>query len=267
MPKLAQQFSRLLAMQWSANIQYRADLILWTITEAMTPLIAFVVWYNVSLGSKGPYTPHQTIIYYILVVLATIVTQAWGGFALAQDILNGQIVVDLMRPINIFWKYLAGNIVEKSIKLVIPAVIALGVLLIKPSLFSWLITPQSQVALFVVSLILATALNFFIDMALAMMAFWLEDANELRRFKFLLDEVSSGALIPLVMLPPLARSIFNFFPARYVISAPIEIFMGQQAGLAAWHLLGVQVVWLVGLAAILYISWTKGLKRYAVPGQ
>ncbi len=267
MPKSWRKIWRLIAIEWSTIIQYRIDLILWTVADAMTPLVSFVVWYNVSQSAHSPYTQQQTLTYYLLVVFTVILTNAWAGYFLAQDILNGDIVKYLNRPFSIFWTYSMNNLTEKVIKLVLPVLFVILVLTFIPDSLLPAVYQPTHLVLFGLSIGCAITLNFLIDLVLGSLAFWLEDANEIRRFKFLLGEVSSGILIPLVMLPAAVLTVFAWLPFRYVISAPIEIVMGQADGLAAFRLIGLQLTWIMGLALLLRLMWQKGLERYAVPGQ
>lgn len=266
MPSL-RAISRLFAMEWSRIIQYRADAFLWTLAEASVPLISLAIWYTVAqTSSQGP-TPTEVFTYYILVMFIKIITEAWVGAFLAGEILNGEIVQDLVRPIAVVWKHLANNLLEKLFKLLLPLPALLLVLMGFPQAFSAAIYNPIHISLFAVSLTLAVALAFVTDMTIGILAFWLEDAFQIRRYKVMLESVASGVLIPFSFMPPLASTLFGFLPFRYIVAAPAEIILGQAEGQNALMLLGLQALWIAGLIAVMRILWLQGLKRYAVPGQ
>ncbi|MEX1997564.1 MAG: ABC-2 family transporter protein [Candidatus Andersenbacteria bacterium] len=258
--------ARLFALEWSTMLQYRFDLILWVLTEAATPLISLVIWYTVSQSGSFALSSQDTLTYYILIIFVIVATSAWNGFFFSRQILNGEITFYLTRPLSIFWRHIANNIVEKVIKFIIPVPLVVITAVVFPAVFSPAIYDPWRLLLFTISLILGTAVAFVLDMNLGILAFWLEDANQLRRYKDLLHEVSSGILIPFAALPAVAFTIFSFLPFRYVISVPIEILMNQQLD-SLGKLFGLQIAWLVGLTALLALLWRRGLKRYAVPTQ
>lgn len=258
---------RLAAMEWSMMLQYRTDVLLWTAAEAVTPLITLAIWYRISQQTSSALTSQETITYFLGVVFLTIVTGAWGGFFLANDILTGKIVQYLIRPLSIFWHHIEQNILEKILKLFIPLPVVILCLYFFPEWFSPKIFIPSHILLFIPSVLLAIVLAFVLDIALGTLAFWLENANQIRGYRYMLETVMSGKLIPYTALPAAVFTAFSWFPFRYIISAPLEILLGQAEGSQAWKLLGYQSAWLLALLLILIILWKKGLKRYAIPGQ
>lgn len=259
---------RLFSLEWSTILQYRSDMILWTLGEAAVPLIALAVWYAVSQSAAHfAFSPAETIVYYVLIVLVRILTNAWNGFFFSRQILNGELVQFLLRPLSVFWHHVSNNITEKLLKLPIPFIIIGIFFWLAPSLRPLLASYVPRLPLFVASVVLAAAIAFVLDMILGSLAFWLEDATQLRRYKELIYEVSSGILIPLAALPPLALAIFSFLPFRYVISVPIEIVMGTLPTGDIAVAMFYQVMWLIGLLGLQIVVWHRGLKRYAVPTQ
>jgi ABC-type uncharacterized transport system permease subunit len=41
---LLKKIGRIFAMHWAENIQYRTDMIMWTLAGAITPLISLAIW-------------------------------------------------------------------------------------------------------------------------------------------------------------------------------------------------------------------------------
>ena len=152
-------------------------------------------------------------------------------------------------------------------KLLIPLPILLLVIARFPQFFSPAIFEPRHLVLFLISLLLAALLAFVLDMHFGVLAFWLADATQLRRYKDILQQATSGILIPLAFLPATIKPIFAALPFRYIISAPAEILLGQAEGTAALHLLLIQATWTGVLLLTLTLLWRRGLKIYAVPGQ
>lgn len=261
------KIARLFALEWSRLLQYRADLFMWMAAESAIPLVSLAIWYTIAQTKNAPLSAVDTLTYYLIIMFVIIVTNAWAGWFLARSILNGDIVQYLVRPISPFWPHIANNILEKIIKLLIPLPVLLLVLWQFPRFFSPAIYEPRHIVLFAISVALAAVLSFMIELNFGVIAFWLEDIVQIRRYKDIIQEATSGVLIPLAFLPPTLHQIFSVLPFRYIFSAPAEILLGQAEHAAAWRLLGIQGLWVAGLVIILVILWRRGLKIYAVPGQ
>lgn len=267
MPKPLRKIGRMFILAWSITLTYRGDVFLWTLTEAIAPLIALAVWITATSQSDGILQPRDTVTYYILSMLIIIATAAWTSYFLTQEILDGTLVKNLIRPISVFWEHIADNIVVKSLRLALPLPVAIAVFWLSPQWFSSSIYDASRITLAILSILLGAAISFVADAILATLAFWIEDAQQIIAYHYLLWTVGSGVLIPYIFLPEVARTALSFLPYRYIVSAPLEILVTQASTSTPFFLISMQLAWLFGLTIILRVLWLKGLKRYAIPGQ
>jgi ABC-2 type transport system permease protein len=267
MPRGLVKFRRLLAMEWSKAAQYRLDMLLWSLTEASVPLISLAVWYRVATQGHSTVNGQDIITYYIFIIFINLLTSAWSGYFLSRDILSGEIVKYLIRPFSVIWDQTANNVAEKMLRLIIPLPVLIVAIALAPHFFSSTIYQPAHIAGFIISLLFGMVIAFVLDLNIGVIAFWLEDVNQLRSYKFLLQEITSGTMIPFVLLPAAIHTAFSYLPFRYIISLPAELLLGQVEGSQAWQLLGVQVGWMVGLSLLLAFLWKQGLKNYAPPGQ
>lgn len=248
-------------------LQYRANIVLWLISEIMPPLIAMAIWYKVAESGTTSTSPQEIFSYYILVIFVGLVTQAWTGFFLAREILDGQIAQDITRPLSVFWRHIANHLAEKMLKLIVPSLVILTLIFTMPDVLFPTPPNVMQILLFFPSLILATILSFTLSAALGLLAFWLEDAYQILRFKDLLEELASGRLIPYALLPPLAYGILSALPFRHTVSVPVEILLGQIQDQHILRFLIYQLAWILVFLVVDRYLWKAGLKRYAVPAQ
>lgn len=258
---------RLFVVVWSELLQYRGDLVVWTLAIAITPLVSLAIWYTVATANQINQSPRDMVTYYVMVTLLGIATASWQGFELIQGILTGSIVRYLIRPVSIFWEYSISTIVTKSFQLALPLIAFGSVLASAPQLFSPEIFEAKNLVLFIPSILCAVTLSFIMDMVIGTCAFWLEDAHELQSYRFLLMQVASGILIPFSVMPTAARAILGMLPFRYIVSAPVEILLGQTQGITALALIGYQTIWVGVFLLLLRTLWKQGLKIYALPGQ
>lgn len=266
-PGFLKQVLRLLIASWSKTLNYRADIVAYTLVSVAAPIVALAVWYTVAQSGGLGGNPQTVLTYYIAVMLVEIVTRAWRGLYIVDQIRTGAIVEQLIRPPVILLENVTSNIVTKAVQLFFPVIIFLAALLIFPHSFAPAIYELKNVILFLVSLMLATTIWFFLDIAIGLTAFWFEEAFELHTYRFLLMQIASGILIPFSAMPEIVRSFFSVLPFRYVISAPVEILLNQPVHASIGHLLVVQVGWVILTIFAVRILFVRGLRHYAVPGQ
>ncbi|OGY35492.1 MAG: hypothetical protein A3E37_01675 [Candidatus Andersenbacteria bacterium RIFCSPHIGHO2_12_FULL_46_9] len=267
MRKFFQKIGRIYAMEWGRVLEYRIDVIAWSLAAASIPLVSLALWYNVSLQNPTGLSPQETLTYFLLVIFIKIITDAWNGFFTAWEILNGDIVKYLIRPFPMIWNDIINNTVEKCIKLLIPLPLFIFFLFSFPHTFSPQIFIPSHWLLFIPSLLLALILSFTLETCFGFLAFWLEEAQQIRSFKNIFELVASGVLIPFILMPPTVRTALSFLPFRYIVSVPAEILLGQASFNQSIQLLLYQTVWIFLIIMLAYTLWQKGLQRYAVPGQ
>ena len=258
---------RLVLMRYSATAQYRLDMVLWTAVELVSPLVSLAIWYAVAVSGDNPIlSPADTITYYLLVGIVFTVANSWIGYRLAENIRQGDLAKLLIRPINVFWDYVAEMIAEKSYRLLLPVTLGLVSYIIWQVNFSNGWQGLTNLPIFFLSLFLAVMVSSAFDLAMGLLAFWMEDVMEIRHYSDLLYIIGSGMMIPLVMLPAWAQSALSWLPFRYIVSVPVEIFMGNYGPSSPLPLLLLQIVWIAILVGVIILLWKRGLKRYAVPG-
>lgn len=267
MRKYLRKIFRIFAVQWSVSLQYRGDIIIWTLTNAIAPLIALAIWFTVASQGVGSLEPRDTLTYYILAMLVITAVDAWVSYFLTQEILDGTIVQYLTRPFSIFLRFTSNNIVEKFLKLFIPLPLTVLIFLLIPQYFSSSLYEPWRIFLAIMSVVLGASVAFLVDALLACVAFWIEDAHQILGYHYLLWTIGSGVLIPYIFLPEVIKTIFTFLPYRYIVSAPIEILISSSSNTSPTTLIAIQLAWLVGLIIALRFLWLRGLKRYAIPGQ
>lgn len=266
MSLFGRKMNRMWAIAWSHALQYRGDIAIWALVSAVTPLISLAIWWN-AFSNGGILSQQEILTYYLVAMFVEYLTRSWRGVFIVQQILDGKIIKYIIRPPFILFDHITNNLTTKALQLSLPLPAAILLVAFFPQFFSAAIYNPANIALFLLSLILAMVLNFCLDFAIGLLAFWLEDAHELHSYRFLFMQVASGILIPFAVMPETVKTLFSFLPFRYIISAPVEILLGQATGAAASQLLLIQAAWVVVLIIILRFEWVRGLKRYAIPGQ
>ena len=103
-----------------------------------------------------------------------------------------------------------------------------------------------------------------------MTAFWLVQANGVRRVYLLLQGIFSGALIPLVFFPKVLQRLLLFLPFQYVTYVPIMVYIGKYnlAGITMSipEIVGMQAIAVLTIALFSELVYRMSMKRFTGVG-
>lgn len=244
-------------------------------TYALFVFIFSRVWAGAYAGASeiAGYTMRMAVWYFIV---AEVPSFGFGRFfwTLSRDMKNGQIAYLLARPYdyvgyNFAEKY-GGSLVEAGV--ILAEGLLVGTLLVgppplaggAPSLAGGVAAEASRALLVGLSLLLAGALNYFLQAAIAMTAFWLEE-NEAFFWIFQKLALVVGTLIPIEFLPPIAARLARLTPFPYLSYAPARIMVAYSPG-EAWSLVAAQTLWLALAVALARAVFSFGSRRLSVNG-
>jgi ABC-2 type transport system permease protein len=238
----------------------------------LIPLVATLSLWRVIYEGKAPgdsvggYPLAQMVSYYLLVTIVDALTAvAEDDWQIASDIKDGNINHFLIKPID----YLAYRLcLYASGRLVYCSVAALPVALFVFWLRDYFVPPAdvATFALFLVSVVLAALLQFFIAYTMALLAFWVLEVATFIFIQFALEYIASGHMFPLDILPPAVQATLQFLPFPYLLYFPVSIYLGRVTGDALVQGFAAQVAW-VGLAFLLARwVWSRGIRRYSAVG-
>jgi ABC-2 type transport system permease protein len=212
------------------------------------------------------YTLAQMVSYYLLVTLVDAFTAvAEDDWQIAADIKDGNISQFLLKPIDYLTYrlclYASGRVIYTTV-----ALVPVGIFLFL--LRHYLVAPPDALALmgFVVSVVLAGLLQFFIAYVVAMLAFWVLDVSTFIFIQFAFEYIASGHLFPLDILPRGLALAVQFTPYPYLLHFPVSVYLGRTAGPQLIQGLLIQAGWV--LAAYLFArwAWQRGTRRYSAVG-
>lgn len=203
-----------------------------------------------------------TAIWYFIV--AEISVFGFGRFfwRLAEDVKSGQVSYLLGRPYSFVGFHYAESmgpaLVDAAIFLV--EGFLLGTLLAGPPA---LLGPGRATAL-LFSLLLAGSLQFFLQLAIAMTAFWIEE-NAAFFWIFQKLALVVGTLLPIEFLPERARAAAAFTPFPSLSYAPARIAVAA-SGAEGLRLVAVQAAWLLGAVLLCETVFRLARKNLSVNG-
>jgi ABC-2 type transport system permease protein len=243
-------------------LHYRWWLAFLQLSNIVAPAISLLVWRGaISQGATPPVTETFLTTYLVLVSIVAMLTSSWTSGFLAESIRLGGLSSWLVRPCSTHLNGIANNLGEKVVKLflLVPLVAVLGVIF------------RSEVALpsqgtrwlaFAVSLLMAGAMTFALDVLIGSLAFWFEDVSAIDRLRSLLSRILSGALIPLALFPGAFTSFLNAQPFRFMVSFPLEVLLGNPSKSS----FALQLAWFAAFVGAAVLVWRVGLRSYQGAG-
>jgi ABC-2 type transport system permease protein len=189
----------------------------------------------------------------------------WAPLDLAERIRTGDVITDLLRPIDPVWQMLAADLGRAGHAVVTRFVgpVAVG------ALAFGLYTPRRPLtyALFVGSALLATVVCFGCRYLVNVAAYWLLDARGPNTFWTLASGMLGGLFVPLWFFPDaLAAALIVLTPFPSVIQLPLDVLVERGSTGRQLGLLAVQAGWVVAILALCRWAQARGERKLVIQG-
>jgi ABC-2 type transport system permease protein len=244
---------------------YRASTLLSLLVLAIEVALYAVVWraiYSGRGGSVAGADVDTAVGYAVLGITIASVLNVWPGSSIQGRVRDGLIGVDLIRPIGLLTQSLAvqtGYVIAG-----LPTVV---VGLATGFIVRGLAGPADVAAAvgFVVSLVLAFCVTQLITLLMSLASFWTLEVGGVGMIFGVVRNFMSGAILPLWFMPGWLRGIAAVLPFQAGTYTPLAIYFGRPPGGLAVAL-GVQGVWVLALAGLCALVWSRAKRRVVVQG-
>ena len=261
------KFNSLIRMGFKDALAYRFHFYVTLMTSPLQLIIYYFLWHSIFNYSGQEiiqgFTFGGIIAYYALNMVVAFFTWSHVDEWLENDVRYGGLLNDLLRPIKIKYSYFFTSVGISSLAIFLEMT---PFFLIAVFFFGVEIAPLFYFLTFLISIVLALILNFFISYLVGMTAFWFKRIGGIRRVRRALVVFLSGGMIPLTFFPGTFQKIFAYLPFQYIRFIPINIYLGTYPYLKTLTLIGVQVVWIIILYLIAELIWYKAFRKFAGAG-
>lgn len=245
-------------------VAYRAELIVWMLTMTM-PLVSLALWSAVAEGGPvGRFGQREFVAYFLAVLVVRQTTGSWVVWEMTQEMKAGTLALRLLKPVHPLVAYAAENVGALPMRAL--AALPLVVVALASESRRAITHDPVLLAVFVVSLALALALNFATMAAIGALGFWIESAAGIFEIWFGCSLLLSGYLIPLDLYPRWADAMTRFLPFRYALAFPVDALLGAISRREALASLGVEAAFVVVTLFGAFVVWKRGARRYGVFG-
>lgn len=224
----------------------------------------FMACYREINGEVSGLTLLQTMTYLTLTQSFFTLMPHLGNLGLSDDVVTGQISVELNRPMNYYLMFMAKRFGIFNFYLLyrfIPVIvvgITCGLLLPPQSLLAFILTIPSILMGFWISV----SIMFLVEST----AFWFQTDRGMKFCIYGFFTFFSGLLIPLNFFPDWAKLITSLLPFAYTYDAPVQIYLGT---IGLWQMLGLlsyQLIWCLLLIFLCLRVLKNGARKVEIHG-
>lgn len=183
---------------------------------------------------------------------------------MAYAVAEGKLAMDLIKPVNPQFMYIAQALGESLFRLALLTVpTAVVLLLVYP-----IRRPASVLhfAGFFASVLLSFFIVAAINFAVGTFAIRLKSILGLLRAKYFLLELFSGLMIPISFFPQIFQDIFSVLPFQYVSYIPVLIYLGKISGAGILKALALQIFWIFVLLGVGAALWRWSSRKITIQG-
>ena len=189
----------------------------------------------------------------------------WFPPDLADRIRSGDVVTDLLRPIDPVWQMLAADLGRAAFavltRFAVPVVVG--------ALVFGLYAPTRLLTypLFACSVVLATVVCFGCRYLVNAAAYWLLDIRGPNTLWTLMSGLLGGLYFPIWFLPDaLAAALIVGTPFPSVIQLPLDVLVERGSLARQVSALGVQASWVMLVLALCRLVQTRGERKLVIQG-
>ncbi len=251
------------------SLEYRANFFL-SLLSAVFPIIIQTFLWNYLYGNSDAasmtgYSYTQIMVYTLLATLISHLVTTGFEYEMNTDIKNGGLNKYLVKPVSYRSYQFFSFLGEKAPQLLILLIVAAGLIGFSVA-FLELTLSLGRVLAFLVSLVLAVVLNFFIFYSVALISFWLTDVNLMFGTVSVVLVVVSGGVFPMDIFGEKAAFLINLLPFGYTTQFPVNIINGRYDWAQAGSGFLCQIFWICCFGVLAELLWKSGLKRFAGVG-
>ena len=252
------------------RLVYRGDFALGTLMRFLPIVTQIFLWGAIFSAVEqteiAGYTNHEFIAYFLLTMISRAFSSMPGlASGIAGQIRNGEVKKFLIQPVDMVGFLLLQRLAHKLVYYAVAiGPFALVFYLCRGFFPGW---PEPLVFVsYLLSLVLAFLLGFFLEATIGMIGFWFLEVGSLLFVYMLFSFFFSGHMFPLDMLPGVWGQLVDLLPLKYLAYFPAAVFLGKIPGAQLAQGLAVQAGWVIFLMIACRLAFQRGVNRYSAYG-
>ncbi|MCL1832838.1 MAG: ABC-2 family transporter protein [Oscillospiraceae bacterium] len=250
-------------------IAYRTHMLISLFVGPCYFAVQYFVWGAVYSGGNGliaglEYT--QMLRYFGITALIGYLTWGSADWNLSMLIRTGRFLTFSLRPLHHRFYALSQKIGHRILAFFMEFVpcILLFTLIFKVDML------PANIGWFVLSVILASLMHFYVSYCIGLLSFWLVQADGIRSAYGLIGTVFAGGIVPLIMFPHWLQVVQFFLPFQYTSYVPAMVFLGEyrlgNVEMSVPVIVGVQALATLVMFMISEIMYRMAMKKFTAVG-
>jgi ABC-2 type transport system permease protein len=250
---------------FSRNMAYRSEVWLRIFGNILIVFIQISIWTALlGTGTLNGIDIKAMITYSLINASVSMILMNRVIYVVDDKLKTGNITSDLLKPISypllLFFDQL-GNVIFQMIFTVVPTIFIAWLLFG----FSFPTEPYAIVA-FVISLLLALLISFFIGYLIALVSFWFLTTFALDWMVTALITVFSGSFLPLWFFSAEWKYIADILPFQFLGFVPAAIYLEKIDASEIIRMIGKGSLWVLLLWLAAKLLWWRAIKRLVIQG-
>ncbi len=261
------KYLRIMYVAISHVFTYRLSFILWRIRNVFNLIFIYFFFFIVFTNqvSAFSYTQEKLLTYILITSLLSSLVLLTRTADLSGDILSGDIIHHLLKPISFFKFIISREFADKLLNLFFTAVeISILFLILKPHIF--IQSNPITYLLFLSSIVIGGIISFLISLNISFIAFWSSEIWAPRWIYSIFIWFLAGSFFPLDILPKSVYKILLLTPFPYLIFLPSKLYLD---GFSINYMfpIAISIIWCFVLFFMTKKIWEKGIKNYNAYGR
>lgn len=264
------RYVRIFLLHFQDAFEDRGRSFVWFLLSLFNPLLVLLFWRGAFQSGASPlegWSYHAIATYYLLIVVAGSFLEVHIEEEIARrDVQSGDLVKYLIRPFPYilmkFFTELPWRIIQGSFGV---AVLIFFSFYFKNELT--FIQDINAIALAVVTIILGLFISFFYKMIVGLTSLWITEFGGLHELLGVIEIVFAGFIMPLILLPPVVKTIAFALPFAYWIYFPVIALLGKLTYMDFFRVVSMQLFWLLSFVLLYRWLWKKGITKFTGLGQ
>ena len=247
-------------------LAYRGRTFMSLLANLIWVVMLYYLWQTVYAGENAiqGFTWTQMRSYILVSYAINMLLSFYSAGRMMATIRTGEIVQDLLRPIDYLYSQFAMTLGAAVIEGGLSAVVTLllGVLVFN-------ILPPASFAgflLFLVSIVLGFLIKFLVTFLTTLLCFWTINSLGLLWAQSAVINLLSGMLIPLTFFPTGLRTLAQWLPFQGIVYTPVMIYLGQTQGPDLIQALTIQLGWVAILWIGARLFWKRAIRALDIQG-
>ncbi len=253
---------------WIEILTYRLNFVMWRLRVSLELLTRYFLWLAIIPANTTflSYNQSQMLTYVLVTTFVEAVVLSTRTHDIADKINGGTLSNFLITPVNFFAYWFFRDLGDKLMNIFFMIVeLALFFLIFHPPFF--IQTNPYLITTFVLSILLATIMHFYIGFSLSLIGFWSPETWGPRFIFFIIIAFFSGWTFPLDILPQQIYEVLKYFPFMYLIYFPVKIYLGALNNFEMLTGLATCATWTIIIYFLTKAIWQKGLRAYTAAGK